>query len=91
MKIECYPLNERDESIFDNDVTQEFFKWNHVICATDLNNKLYYLNERKVNNIIGEGVNQMNYSTYDNRRVHLKFESLNNMGDTASNGVFLIK
>ena len=91
VKIECYPLNERDESIFDNDVTQEFFKWNHVICATDLNNKLYYLNERKVNNIIGEGVKQMNYSTYDNRRVHLKFESLNNMGDTASNGVFLIK
>ena len=91
VKVECYPLNEKDESIFDNDVTHKFHKWNHVICATDLNNKLYYLNERKVNNIIGEGIKQMNYSTYDNRRVHLKFESLNNMGDTSSNGLFLIK
>ena len=91
VKIECFPLNEKDESISDNDVTQKFFEWNHVICATDLNNKLYYLNDRKVNNIIGEGVKQMNYSTYDDRKVTLNFESLNNMGDTSSNGVFLIK
>ena len=91
VKVECYPLNERDESIYDNDVTHKFYKWNHVICATDLNNKLYYLNERKVNNIIGEGIKHMDYSTYDDRRVHLKFESLNNMGDTSSNGLFLIK
>ena len=91
VKIECFPLNEKDESVFDNDVTQRFLQWNHVICAVDLNNKLYYLNERKVNNIIGEGIKQMNYSTYENRRVHLKFESLNNIGDSPSNGVFLIK
>ena len=91
VKIECFPLNEKDETISDNDVTQKYFQWNHIICATDLNKKLYYLNDRKVNNIIGEGVKQMDYSKNEDRRVTLKFESLNSMGDTTSNGVFLIK
>ena len=91
LRVECFPINERDESISDTDVTQEFYKWNHVICATDLNKKLYYLNDRKVNNIIGQAINQIDYSTYEDRGVSLKFESLNNMGETSSNGVFLIK
>ena len=91
LKVECFPINERDESIFDTDVTQTKFRWNHIICATDLNKKLYYLNDRKVNNIIGQAINQIDYSTYENRSVSLKFESLNNMGETSSNGVFLIK
>ena len=93
IKVDCFPINERDESIYDTDVSQKFFQWNHVICATDINKKIYYLNERKVVNIIGQGANQMDYSgsSYKNRRVSLTFESLNNIGDTTSTGVFLIK
>ena len=91
VKVECFPLNERDETISDNDVTQKFLKWNHLICATDLNKKLYYLNDRKVNNIIGEGIKSVNYEGYDDRRVSLKFQSFDNMGDSTSNGFFLIK
>ena len=48
IKVDCFPINERDESIYDTDVSQKFFQWNHVICATDINKKIYYLNERKV-------------------------------------------
>ena len=53
--------------------------------------KIYYLNNDKVINIIGEAVKQLNYSTYDDRRVNLRFESYNNFDDRVSNGVFLIK
>ena len=91
VRIECFPLNEKDESISDTDFSQNFLHWNHLICATDLNHKLYYLNKNNVLNIIGEGVKNMNYSTYENQRVNLRFQSFNNMGDTSSSGVFLIK
>jgi len=91
INVECFPINEKDESISTNDVSQKYFKWNHVICATDLNKKIYYLNEGKVNNIIGEGVKQLNFSTYDNRRVNLRFQSFDNLGDKTSHGVFLLK
>ena len=91
INVECFPINEKDESISTNDVSQRYFKWNHIICATDLNKKIYYLNEGKVNNIIGEGVKQLNFSTYDNRRVTLRFQSFDNLGDKTSHGVFLLK
>ena len=91
INIECFPINEKDESVSTNDVSQRYFKWNHIICATDLNNRIYYLNKGKINNIIGEGVKQLNYSTYDNRRVSLKFQSYDNLGDKTSHGVFLLK
>ena len=91
INVECFPINEKDESVSTNDVSQRYFKWNHIICATDLNNRIYYLNGGKINNIIGEGVKQLNYSTYDNRRVSLRFQSYDNLGDKASHGVFLLK
>ena len=90
-KVECFPINERDESIASHDISQKYFQWNHVICATDLNNRIYYINKEKVTNIIGEEVKRLNYSTYDNRRVTLKFQSFNNYDDRISYGVFLLK
>ena len=91
INIECFPINEKDESISSNDISQKYFQWNHIICATDLNNKVYYLNEGKINNIIGEPVKQLNYSKYEDRRVNLRFQSYNNYDDKTSNGVFLLK
>ena len=35
INVECFPINEKDESVSTNDVSQRYFKWNHIICATD--------------------------------------------------------
>ena len=91
INVECFPIGERDESVSTNDISQRYFRWNHIICATDLNKKIYYLNELPVNNIIGDAVKQLNYSTYQNRRVILRFQSYNNFDDSTSDGVFLLK
>ena len=91
INVECFPINEKDESVSTNDVSQKYFQWNHIICATDLNNKVYYLNDLKINNIIGEAVKQLNYSTYEDRKVILRFQSYNYFDDKTSTGVFLLK
>ena len=86
--VDCYPLQNNDETIIIRDSSQKYFQWNHIICATNLNKNLYYLNNLPVKTIESSFTYYIDYSHYGNAKTRLIFR---NEASHTSHGIFLIR
>lgn len=84
--VDCYPISDKTLKVRDD--SHSYFKWNHVICGTNLKSKKYYLNNLGINKL-----NDDNIIMLDTLKVKSKLSFINENGSNGitSHGVFLIK
>ena len=90
LKVDCYPILYTNESLYTSDVnSNEYFKWNHIICSTNINKKLFYLNELEVENLENNNVEFFDFSNFIDSKTNLIFTNEEN--DINSHGIFFIR
>ena len=90
LKVDCYPILYTNESLYTSDVdSNEYFKWNHIICSTNINKKLFYLNELEVQNLDNNNVEFFDFSNFIDSKTNLIFT--NEESDITSHGIFFIR
>ena len=88
VNVDCYPIHNHDNNIKVTDSSHEYYKWNHVICSTNLKKKLYYLNDLSIKSFDNSQINNIDYSYYGNAKTKLIFQ---NNPSQASHGLFFIR
>ena len=86
--VDCYPIQNHDDSIVIRDSSQGYFQWNHVICSTSLTNSKYYLNELSVKSLDKSQTNYIDFSYFGEAKTRLIFK---NKSTHTSHGLFFIR
>ena len=90
LKVDCYPILYTNESLYTTDSnSNEYFKWNHIICSTNVNKKLFYLNELEVQNLENINVEHFDFTNFIDSRTKLIIS--NDESDITSHGIVFIR
>ena len=49
--VDCYQIQNHDDSVVIRDSSQGYFQWHHVIWSTSLTKSKYYLNELPIKSL----------------------------------------
>ena len=86
--VDCYPIQNHDDSIVIRDSSQGYFQWHHVICSTSLTKSKYYLNELPVKSLDKSKTNYIDFSYFGETKTNLIFK---NKATHTSHGLFFIR
>ena len=86
--VDCYPIQNHDDSIVIRDSSQGYFQWHHVICSTSLTKSKYYLNELPVKSLDKSKTNYIDFSYFGETKTRLIFK---NKATHTSHGLFFIR